>query len=139
LDINEYGCVSLSEIYRVLVRFQTNLLINFMNLNPWAKSCMFGKDFNVLHLPNICQLSLFFSFCPYIFYRRGGNFASCNDMFLTKWPIGFTHFPYIPYQCIFNNILVICPPQIIKFYIYYHKTISCPHFCLASMLTLLMF
>jgi hypothetical protein len=73
LEINEYGCVVLSGIYRILVKFQTNLLINFMNFNPWAKSRIFGQYFNVLHLPNFCQLCPFFSFYRYIYFRKGGS------------------------------------------------------------------
>jgi hypothetical protein len=45
-----------------------------MNLNLWAKSRMFGQDFDVLHLQNICKLCpFFFSFCPFFYFRKGGH------------------------------------------------------------------
>jgi hypothetical protein len=48
-------------------------IINFLNLNPWAKSRMFGQNFNVLHFPSVCQLCPFLLFFPYIYFRKGGN------------------------------------------------------------------
>jgi hypothetical protein len=44
-----------------------------MNLNPLTKSRVFGQDFNVLRLPDFCQLCSFFFIRPYINFREGGN------------------------------------------------------------------
>jgi hypothetical protein len=44
-----------------------------LNLNEFIdpKRRMFGQDFNVLNLLDFSQL--FFSFCPYFYFRKGGN------------------------------------------------------------------
>jgi hypothetical protein len=42
-ETNQYGFVAkkLSGIYRIFVKFQTNLLKNFMKFNLWAKNFEF--------------------------------------------------------------------------------------------------
>jgi hypothetical protein len=65
LETNEYGCLVLCGIYRVLVKFQMNIKISFMNLN---------QELNVLNLSRF--LSFFFHFV------RTGGFGLVETLFL---------------------------------------------------------
>jgi hypothetical protein len=65
-------------------QISNEFLINFMNLNRWAKSRMNGQDFNVLHLADFCQFCPFFHFVRIFIFGKVGTLL-VKDIEIDGW------------------------------------------------------